>query len=311
VLASKSVDERTLYGLYVMGAVVLDQMPVLILDQELKPDGSVETPAQSNGPAPFRELPEARRAKPPSPTSGTNESIIDEIEEQMMSRDDFELFGIDEASTDADVRTAYEALIGNLRLDRMTSEQKDQQTRVRELRMRLEQAYQRVRAADTRNAFAGLRKKKRVDREERECGSRAVDAESWFRTGEGHLGHENYQQAVEAFGMAVHLDPDQGDYSAHLGYALHRSQPGNSVIRREALEHVAKGVKLAPGREKPLFFLSRIFRESGDISMAAKVLRRALATNPDSAVLVQEMCLIKAGSSKSKPRGLIDRLRRR
>jgi cytochrome c-type biogenesis protein CcmH/NrfG len=150
-----------------------------------------------------------------------------------------------------------------------------------------------------------------VDREDRECGSRAVDAESWFRAGEGYLGHKNYQQAIEAFGMAVHLDPDQGDYSAHLGYALFRSQPGNSVIRREALEHVAKGVKYGSGREKPLLFLSRIFRESGDVSMAAKVLRRALAANPDSSALVQEMCLIKAGSSQSKPKGLIDRLRSR
>jgi preprotein translocase subunit Sec63 len=84
--------------------------------------------------------------------------MIDEIEHQLRSRDDFELFGIDEASTDADVRMAYDALIGNLRLDRTTSEQKGQRTQVRELRVRLEQAYQRVRAADTRTAVAGLRK---------------------------------------------------------------------------------------------------------------------------------------------------------
>jgi tetratricopeptide (TPR) repeat protein len=110
--------------------------------------------------------------------------------------------------------------------------------------------------------------------------------------------------------MAVHCDPSQGDYHAHLGYALYRSNPGVEVLRREALEHVAKGVKLAPGREKPLLFLGRIFRESGEIATAAKVLRRALELSPDSPALVQEMCLIQ-GTTKRSNRGFLARFRKR
>ena len=34
-----------------------------------------------------------------------------------------------------------------------------------------------------------------------------------------------------------------GDYVAHLGYALYRSKPGSEVIRKEALEHMAKACK--------------------------------------------------------------------
>ena len=79
--------------------------------------------------------------------------------------------------------------------------------------------------------------------------------------------------------MSVHLDPKQGDYAAHLGYALYRSNPRNRVIRREALEHIANGVKLSPDREKPLLFLARIFRDIGDGEMAEKVLQRALRIN--------------------------------
>ena len=74
---------------------------------------------------------------------------------------------------------------------------------------------------------------------------------------------------------------------------------------------MAKCVKLAPGREKPMLFLSRIFRETGDLSIAAKVLRRALLSNPDSPALVQEMCLINSHASKPKSKKLLDRLRRR
>lgn len=311
VLASRSVDERMLYELYATGAVLLDDVPVLMLDQEVKPDEPVETRATPRHVDPIRKLPKQRPDKRQAEPPRNIEAKIEEIAERLDSRDDFGLFGIDEASRDVDVRSAYDTLLGHLRLSQIPSEQDDLRTRARELRLRLEQAYQRVRTADSRSAFAGIRKGNRTERREEEDGSRAVDAENWFRTGEGHLAHKNYDQAVEAFGMAVHLDPDQGDYAACLGYSLYRSQPESSVIRREALEHVAKGVKLAPGREKPLLFLSRIFRETGDLSMAAKVLRRALLSNPDSPALVQEMCLIKRSGSKPKAKNLLERLRRR
>lgn len=317
VLASRSVDERMLYELYTTGTVLLDDVPVLMLDQEVMPDEPVETPATPRHADPIRELPkqrpDQRQAEPPRnieiKIEAKIESKIEEIAERLDSRDDFGLFEIDESSRDVDVRSAYDTLLGHLRLNQIPSERDDLRTRARALRVRLEQAYQRVRTADTRSAFAGIRKGNRTERRGEEDGSRAVDAENWFRTGEGHLAHKNYDQAVEAFGMAVHLDPDQGDYAACLGYSLYRSQPESSVIRREALEHVAKGVKLAPGREKPLLFLSRIFRETGDLSMAAKVLRRALLSNPDSPALVQEMCLIKRIGSKPKAKNLLERLR--
>ena len=312
VRADKVVEDRLLFGLYAAGIVLFDEIPVLNLDQELNLDEVVE----------IRALPRraARPGELPSPTGAihvlpsASEEIVyelDEIAARLDSGDDFEVFGIDESSRDADVRTAYDMLLKSLRQAEISNRDPEVADRSRAIRARLEQAYQRVRTADTRQAFAGLRKRKPAPRPEREDGSRAVDAESWFRTGEGHLRHEDYDQAIEAFGMAVHLDPDQGDYSAYLGYSLYRAQPENTVIRKEALEHVAKGVKLGPGREKPLLFLSRIFRETGDVKMSAKVLRRALEANPDSPTLVQEMCLVDGSSAKSRRTGLRSLFRRR
>lgn len=328
VLASEPLTERLLYGLYAAGALLLDEIPVLMLDQELKLEELVEIPTLPRPLVPLRDLPspleqpcEIEQA-PTSYDDGSaraldvplsSGSMIDEIDERLESRDDFALFRIDDESRDGDVRVAYDRLLGYLRIDDIPRENEELLTRVRALRVRLDQAYQRVRTEDIRSAFAGLRnnKKKNVEPKVETVGSRAIDAESWFRTGEGFLNHEDYGQAVEAFGMAMHLDPDQGDYAACLGYSLYRSHPNNSVMRREALEHVAKGVKLSPGREKPLLFLSRIFRETGDISMAGKILRRALSSNPDSPVLIQEMCLIQVRGAKSKPMKLLDRLLRR
>ena len=115
--------------------------------------------------------------------------------------------------------------------------------------------------------------------------------------------------AIEALGMAVHLDPDQGDYVAHLGYALYRSKPDSDVIRREALEHIAKGVKLAPDQVTPLFFLGRVFRETGAAASAAKVLRKALALSPDHHEVLHELCLVQMDGPQRKKKGLLGRLR--
>jgi hypothetical protein len=77
-------------------------------------------------------------------------------------------------------------------------------------------------------------------------------------------------------------------------------------------------VKLAPDREKPLLFLGRIFRESGDAAMAETVLRRAARINPDNPAIVQELCLIDPSQTRKKAKGarkkagdFLDRLRGR
>ena len=96
-----------------------------------------------------------------------------------------------------------------------------------------------------------------------------------------------------------------------MGFALYRTDPGNSIVRREALEHVARAVKLSPDRGTPLLFLGRIFRETGDTAMASKILRRALEIDPDNPAVVQEMCLISPSDSQAGNKGLLGRLRGR
>lgn len=143
---------------------------------------------------------------------------------------------------------------------------------------------------------------------EADAASRRVEAESWFRQGEDFLVRKRYDKAVEAFGMASHLDPAQGEYRAHLGYALHLQQPRNDLVRREALEHIAKGIKLAPDRWKPLVFLARTFRAGGEVENARKVLRRALSLDPDCAAARAEMRLLQRARPEGEE-GLLARVR--
>jgi CheY-like chemotaxis protein len=137
--------------------------------------------------------------------------------------------------------------------------------------------------------------------------ARALEAESWFRKGEGYLERRYYDKAVEAFGMAAHLDPAEGEYVAHLGYALHLSQPHNELVAREAMEHIAKGIKRSPDRWKPLVFLGRVFRSTGETRNASKVLRRALKVQPDCHEARLELRLM---AKSAEPQGLFARVGR-
>ena len=114
--------------------------------------------------------------------------------------------------------------------------------------------------------------------------------------------------ALAAGELALHLDPSQGEYSAHLGYSLHLQQPRNDLVRREALEHIAKGVKLAPGAWRPLVFLARVFRAGDDLESARKVIGRALRLDPDSAAARAELRLIQAAQEPENS-GLMGRIR--
>ena len=138
--------------------------------------------------------------------------------------------------------------------------------------------------------------------------SRALDAESWFRKGQDFLKNRKYSEAVEAFGMSAHLDPREGEYVSHLGYALYLSKPNDELVRKEALEDIARGVKLSPDRESSYVFMGRIFKVMGDVEVARKMFSRALVIRPHCREASQELRLIEMREKKSG--GFLSRLRR-
>jgi CheY-like chemotaxis protein/tetratricopeptide (TPR) repeat protein len=142
-----------------------------------------------------------------------------------------------------------------------------------------------------------------------EATERAREAETWFGRGRAFMHDKLYEKAVEAFGMAAHLDPSQGEYVAHLGYTLYLSRPHEPLVRREAMEHIAKGIKLSPERENPYLFLGRIFHAIDDLDSARKVFRRAAKVHPDSFEVKRALRMLEVRSSK--PKGLLARLLKR
>jgi CheY-like chemotaxis protein/tetratricopeptide (TPR) repeat protein len=137
--------------------------------------------------------------------------------------------------------------------------------------------------------------------------SRALEAESWFRKGRDLLKTKKYDKAAEAFGMSAHLDPTEGEYVAHLGYTLYLLKPNDETVRKEALEDIARGIKLSPDRELAYVYLGRIFKVKGDLENAEKMFRRALKIRPHCREAAQELRLIEMREQQKKT-GFLGRL---
>ncbi|MCH7643699.1 MAG: response regulator [Myxococcales bacterium] len=245
--------------------------------------------------------------------------------ERIRSEDDFGILGIDGDTTDSEVRYAYEELSGSLPSEAAAAELPGLKDLAAQARKQIDKAFDRLRVGSSRKVYAQLRpqvaksrKKVRARRTPEEAAaakaarledlaSRGLDAEAWFRRGDGFLRSRSYEQAVEAYGMAAHLDPKEGEYVARLGYAQSLHQPKDAVVLREALENLAKGIKLSPNREKPYIYLGRVFRDNGAVNRARKMFENAVRIKPDCHEALQELRLLNLRQAKGGK--LIDRLK--
>jgi CheY-like chemotaxis protein/tetratricopeptide (TPR) repeat protein len=298
VLEAGEVEERTLYGLLVASFVEVHADPVLLLVEEVS-RRRPEAPSAPSKPVavgePVADAPELERL----------ETTLADLTGRISSQDDFKVLDVSDDASDEEVRDAYERILRAVPVERIPAEAESLADLAQKLRDRIEKAYEHLRDADSRRAFAALTREKDKAQESETAALRSLEAENWFQKGDGFLKTKRYSKAVEAFGMAAHLDPEEGEYVSHLGYALYLSNPDNELVQREALEHVAKGIKLSPDREKPLIFLGRIFRATGDMESARKMFQRALKVSPDCHAALQEIRVLKLRESKGK--GLLGR----
>jgi CheY-like chemotaxis protein/tetratricopeptide (TPR) repeat protein len=289
-------------------------------DLEVEPDlgqaeGSVVAP------------PPARAVESIAPSWNTERALAELTAfcDYIREKDDFDVLGISVDATDAEVYHARESLLDTLPSEEAAAELAELKDLVGEARARIDKAFDRLRLSNSRSVYAQLRpqavkvrKQVRVAKTPEQIAaekaayvedlaSRGLDAEAWFRTGNDYFESKSYEPAVEAYGMAAHLDPKEGEYLARLGYAQFLHQPKDPVVLKEALENIANGIKLSPCREKPYVYLGKIFRANGAEDRARKMFENAVRMKPDCHEALQELGLLDPDGAKSGK--LINRLK--
>lgn len=110
---------------------------------------------------------------------------------------------------------------------------------------------------------------------------RMLQAERAFKRGDRSLQKGRHEEALVAFGKAVSLCPEEGEFLAFLGYARHASSGQDLIAADQALEELNRGCVLAPKLDVTHLLLARVLRHRDDIVGAQSAYARALAANPD------------------------------
>ncbi len=299
IVASSEIDARAFYALVLGRAAELHLEPILLLMDELvEVEESAEDDASAPAPPSPADRDAVRRAAELSCLAGV-----------LAEQDDFAVLEVAEEASDEEVRRAYHAQLEALGVAGPPAQDPRVAQMVEQIRERVTTAYRHLEDAESRASYAAARREEEKARAAQAEAERALEAEGWFRKGERYLRAKRYNDAVEAFGMSTHLDPEEGEYISHLGWALYLKEPDEEVVRREALEQIARGVKLSPKRALPYVYLGRIFKAIDDAEHARKMFRKATKVDPDCHPALQELRLLEMREQKSK--GLLGRLRRK
>jgi len=230
------------------------------------------------------------------------------LAESFRDRSHWEILGVAEDAGDGEIRAAYERLAARTHPDRFGGRGGAVKDLAEELFARVAEAGDTL--SDPKRRLAYLLESRRRTRQaaHRDEGQRALRAERAFRDGEACLQRRDYPGALRAFGIALERYPEEGEYHAHYGWALHLCHPGDASLAQEAVEHVRRGAKLARNHEKPYLFLGRLYKSLGRPQAAERLFAKAVQVQPDCVEAMRELRLIQMRRERS--RGARARIRR-
>jgi tetratricopeptide (TPR) repeat protein len=280
---------RTLFALVVLELVELREAGTAApTREETLPPRGLDTPADEAGALPG-EL--ARMA------------------ERMRGLDAFGVLGVKRGAGDEEIRAAYATLAKRTHPDRFAASSAALRRLAEDVFGQVSAAYEAIAEPTARARYVRSEVDRRQLEEELATGQRAVKAELEFQKGEAALRARRPELAVAHFQAAVDAYPDEGEYHAAFGWALHLSAPANPTNLKRAFAHVQRGRKLAPDRAKPYLFLGRLHLAEGRQDVAEKMLSRAVQLDPDCLDALRELRLINLRREKSKT--LVQRILRR
>jgi tetratricopeptide (TPR) repeat protein len=229
--------------------------------------------------------------------------------DQMRNQNYFEILGVDDSATEEQLRAAFEKRAAHLHPDQYRRSGEAIAHLASEVFAQLNLAYQTLSDPRRCSEYVLDQRKGERDAERQKQSEQALEAEVCFQEGQRLLAHRAYERALVAFGRALELYPDAGEYHSHYGWTLHLCHPDQPDIASEAIEHVRRGIKLAGQRETSYLFLGRLCKVIGRVEVAERMFARAVQLEPGCVEALRELRLINLRQHKAK--GLIGRLLRR
>ncbi|MAE94090.1 MAG: hypothetical protein CL910_05465 [Deltaproteobacteria bacterium] len=228
------------------------------------------------------------------------------LAERFEGDDPYAMFELRPESSDAEIRKTYAELAHRSHPDRFARDGEAVRRLAEQVFDRVSHAYHSIATEADRKRTATSR----AENVELEQGHQALRAELAFQQGQKELRARHYGEALRKFAEAVEAYPEEGEYHAAYGWALHLANPEDPARIREAKRHALYGKKLAPERSAPLLILGRLCKAQDKIPLAEQLFTRAVELDPDCSEALQELRLIALRRERGKG-GLLKRILRR
>jgi curved DNA-binding protein CbpA len=239
-------------------------------------------PVAANPPArPAAARPVAAASPAASSAAGaTAEALraaILELHHKLEHSSHFEILGVPESASAAEVNAAYMRAVRQYHPDRLAA------AGLRDLTPQAE-----VVMAKMGEASAVLRDpKQRADylaaRSGKKDGNPAIsilEAEKAFQKGEALLKKGDYARAMEGFAEAVKINPAEAQYRAYLAWArFDDPRARKELVSRESLSVIQQAVVEQPRFARGFFWIGQIWKHLNDLNQAEKAFREAASAD--------------------------------
>ena len=216
---------------------------------------------------------------------------------EMRRMNHFELLGISKNAAMEEVRKAYFAQAKDYHPDRhFGSSSSEVKVLADQIYSMLSAAYEVLSDGREREEYLrGLRPRHKSGLPDEV--SRILQAEARFQRGEALARRQEWARAATAFEQAVALYAEEGEFHAHLGWALWQAHGQDAQAAPEAERHLEQGIRLSPRSDKAYVFLGTLYKQTGRKAAAEQQFEKAIQCNPDCVDALRELRLLQKGGT--------------
>ncbi|HVP62436.1 MAG TPA: response regulator [Myxococcaceae bacterium] len=209
----------------------------------------------------------------------------------MRQMDYFELLGLHPDAPPDQVRSAAVELLREYHVDGPVGSP-EVQGLVQQIADLVEKAHDTLVDLAARARYRAELREGGVKHEVGEAVGRMLEAESAFRRGEQLLAAGDVPGAHGAFGEAVRLQPEEGEFLALLGWSTHARAPADADASRRALLLLGEAVERSPTLDRAHLYKGHVHKALGQTAEAQGEYEKAVECNPGCTEALRELSIL-------------------
>ncbi len=200
---------------------------------------------------------------------------------RLWQADHFELMGLSEGASDAEVE---EALVGNpldWSLDELPGQMPgDIRAKAQALVARIEEAREVLGSLEGRSSYRDRLREGMTGVYRSVAAPSEAEAAMFFEQGKNHVQDRDFREAESAFSKAVVGAPDSAEYLAYQGWASYRNGGGSEEATARARGALGEALGMDPHLAIAHYFQGVIYRDQRDYQRALDCFESAVRYNP-------------------------------